>query len=357
LTPPLLEPLTFPCGAVAPNRVWLAPMTNLQSHPDGTLSDDELRWLVRRAAGGFGVIETCAAHVAENGQAWPGELGIFADRQVPRLGELAAALRGRGALGLVQLFHGGLRADAKLTGAPPWSASAVEPGAREAGDAEIVDVIDRFRAAAVRAADAGFDGVELHGAHGYLLCQFLSSTQNLRTDRWGGRFEHRARLLRETLRAVRAAVPARFIVGVRISPEDRGNARGLDLDESLELAGWLADDGADFLHLSLWNAGKPTAKRPDVHPIAAFREVVPGLPLVVAGSIWTRADAEAALALGADAIALGRAAILNPEWPRHADDGGWEPRRPPATVAELIDLDLSPTFAGYLRQWKGFVAD
>jgi len=353
----LLEPMTFPCGATAPNRVWLAPMTNTQSHNDGTLSDEELGWLVRRADGGFGVIETCAAHVAEDGQGWPGELGIFADRQVDRLRVLATALRARRALGLVQIFHGGLRADPALTGEPPWSASAAEPGAREATDAQIVDVIERFRAAAVRAADAGFDGVELHGAHGYLLCQFLSATQNQRTDRWGGPFEHRARLLRETLRAVRAAVPPRFVVGVRISPEDRGNAKGLDLDESLQLARWLADDGADFLHLSVWNASKPTVKRPEVHPITAFRAVVPDLPLVVAGSIWTSAEAQAARDLGADAVALGRSAILNPEWPRHAGDPSWEPKRPPATLDELRTLDLSPRFAAYMRQWKGFVAD
>jgi 2,4-dienoyl-CoA reductase-like NADH-dependent reductase (Old Yellow Enzyme family) len=354
---PLLAPMKFPCGASAPNHVWLAPMTNMQSHPDGTLSDDELRWLVRRADGGFGVIATCAAHVAADGQGWPGELGIFADRHVDRLRELATAIRGKGSFGMVQLFHGGLRADPKLTGEPTWSASAVEADARAATDARIVEVIDQFRAAAVRAVDAGFEGVELHGAHGYLLCQFLSATQNQRVDRWGGPFEHRARLLRETLRAVRAAVPPRFVVGVRISPEDRGNAKGLDLDESLQLARWLADDGADFLHLSLWNASKPTVKRPEVHPIAVFREAVPKLPLVVAGGIWTAAEARAAVELGADAIALGRAAILNPDWPRHLDEPRWEPKRPPATIDELHALDLSPTFATYMRQWKGFVAD
>ncbi len=338
----LHAPMTFPCGATAPNRIWLAPMTNMQSHADGTLSDDEERWLVRRADGGFGVIETCAAHVAEDGQGWPGEMGVFADRHVPRLRALASALRTRGALGLVQLFHGGLRADPKLTGVPAW-------GPDDVTDEKIVDLIDRFRAAAVRCADAGFDGVELHGAHGYVLCQFLSRTQNTRTDRWGA---DRTLLLRETLRAVRAAVPPRFVVGVRISPEDRGNAQGLDLDESIALAGALADDGADFLHLSLWNASKSTAKRPDQHPVPLFRAVT-RLPIVVAGTIWTHADADAQLALGADAVALGRAAILNPDWPRQTS----EPRRPPATIAELRALDLNDTFAGYMRNWKGFVAD
>src|SRR5690606_35508424 len=110
-----------------------------------------------------------------------------------------------------------------------------------------------FRDAAVRARRAGFDGVELHGAHGYLLSQFLSATMNRREDAWGGSFENRARLMREVVRAVRAAVPASFLVGVRLSPEDYFTARGLDLDENVTLAGLLADDGMDFLHLSLWD--------------------------------------------------------------------------------------------------------
>ena len=210
----------------------------------------------------------------------------------------------------------------------------------------------------MRAHKAGFEGIELHGAHGYLLGQFLSATWNRRTDRWGGAFENRALLLRETLRAVRAAVPAPFIVGVRMSPEDWGQSKGLDLDESLQLAQWLAADGADFLHLSLWNSSRNTTKRPEVHALPLFREVVPAeVPLVVAGSVWTRAEAEALLEKGASAVALGRSAIGNPEWPRAIEREGWEPRRPPFTVAELRERDLSEKFARYMGKWKGFVID
>ncbi|KYF75899.1 oxidoreductase [Sorangium cellulosum] len=362
MTSPLLSPFSFPNGLTARNRVWLAPLTNQQSHDDGSLSEDELRWLSYRARGGFGVVETCAAHVAEEGKAWPGELGIFADRLLPGLRRLAVELATPGALGLVQLFHGGLRADPKLSGVPTWSASAVAepdlPVPRAATEQDILVAIDRFRDAATRALAAGFAGVELHGAHGYLLGQFLSATQNRRTDRWGGAWENRARLLRETLRAVRAAVPASFVVGVRLSPEDFGQARGLDLDENLELARWLAEDGADFLHLSLWRSSKPSQKRPDKHPLPLFREAVgASLPLVVAGGVWTRAEAEALLDMGATAVALGRAAIANPDWPQRIADPAWEPRRPPLTRAELYERGISETFAVYLRRWKGFVAD
>jgi 2,4-dienoyl-CoA reductase-like NADH-dependent reductase (Old Yellow Enzyme family) len=356
----LLEPFSFRNGIRAKNRVALAPMTNQQSHADGTLSDEEFAWLVMRADGGFGTIATCAAHVAKDGHAWEGELGIYDDALLPGLTRLAWALRDRQAISMVQLFHGGARADEKLIGERPWSAVEMQgdPAKPRAGStAEVERVIEHFKNAAIRAEKAGFDGIELHGAHGYLLCQFLG-VQNNRKDGYGGDFAGRSRLVREVTRAVRGALPKSFIVGVRISPEDWGNAKGLDLDESVELAKGLVDDGIDFLHLSLWSAEKNTKKRPDVHPLTLFRAAVPAdLPLFVAGKIWTKEDADFLLELGADVVSLGRSAIANPDWPRRVATAGWEPKRPPLTVAELKERGLSEKFAGYMRHWKGFVAD
>ncbi|MDC0749273.1 NADH:flavin oxidoreductase [Polyangium mundeleinium] len=357
----LFEPLTFRNGLTARNRIALAPMTNQQSHADGTLSDDELRWLALRAEGGFGVVATCAAHVTLDGQGWPGELGIYDDKLLPGLTRLAAALRERGTVSIVQIFHGGARADASVTGTRPWSASEIEgdpANPRAATPEDIQRVIAAFRDAAVRAHRAGFDGVQLHGAHGYLLGQFLSATGNKRDDAYGGSFENRARLLREATRAVRAAVPASFLVGVRISPEDWGQAKGLDLDESLTLTGWLGDDGIDFLGVSLWDSFANTKKRPAEHPIPLFRRALPAnVPLFVAGKIWTRAEAESLLALGADGVSLARAGILNPDWPLRTRDAAWEPRRPPMSAEDLLERGLSPKFVDYMRRWKGFVAD
>src|SRR5262249_51061861 len=131
-----------------------------------------------------------------------------------------------------------------------------------------------------------------------------------------------------------------------------------DLDESLTVAKWLCDDGIDFLHLSLWRAEKNTTKRPDEHAVPLFRAVCPSdVRIMVAGNIWTRADAEAQLAKGADAVALGRSAIPTPAGPRPIAEPGWEPRRPPLTPAELAERGLSETFVGYMRRWKGFVAE
>lgn len=358
----LLEPFLFANGAVAANRVWLAPMTNLQSHLDGSLSDEERNWLLRRADGGFGVIQTCASHVAEDGQGWQGELGIHSDHHLPGLSALAADLAARDATGIVQLFHGGLRADARLSGRRAWSASAGEEGgvAIHAGSHEDIHrVVGEFRDAAVRAYVAGFDGVELHGAHGYLFGQFLSVIENRRSDDWGGSLANRARLLRDTVRAIRAALPRSFIVGVRLSPEDSGHARGLDLDESLVVAGWLCEDGVDFLHLSLHDAARNTLKRPQAHPVTLFREAVDGaVPLVVAGQIWTRREAESLIQLGADGVALARCAIANPDWPRQIELLGWQPRRPPLSVDELVARGLSRQFAINIGVWwPGFVED
>jgi 2,4-dienoyl-CoA reductase-like NADH-dependent reductase (Old Yellow Enzyme family) len=333
----LFQPLTLRCGLVVPNRIALAAMTNCQSQPDGRLGEDEYSWLARRADGGFGMVATCAAYVGLDGKAWPGELGVDRDDDLPGLTRLAARIKQAGSTAFVQLFHGGLRAEPELTGGP-----VIGPET-----ADLARVIEQFAAAAVRCERAGFDGVELHGAHGYLLCQFLSRTQNPRP------FDARAGAVREVMRAVRARVSPRFCVGVRLSLEDRGNAQGLDLDESLQVARWLCDDGADFIHASLWNATKPTHKRPDEHPIPLVRAAVPAdVAVIAAGAMWTHADAEAAMAKGADMVAIGRAAIVNPDWPR--TDGL---ARTPVTRAQLAEVAVSPTFASYLTHWKNFVAD
>lgn len=357
----LFDPFTLRSGLVLPNRIALAPLTNLQSHADGLLGEDELAFLGRRADGGFGLITTCAAYVTPDGKAWDGELGIDRDACLPGLTRLATRIHAGGARAMVQLFHGGARADAALTGSPPWSASAFTDGGapppRAATEADIAGVITAFADAAARAQAAGFDGVELHGAHGYLLSQFLSRTMNLREDAWGGELAGRARLIREVTRAVRARCGARFTLGVRLSLEDFGQARGLDLDESLAVAGWLVEDGVDFLHISLWDVARMTTKRPDVHPLALVRAVVPpDVAVLTAGKIWSAADAAQALAHGADVVALGRSGILDPDWPRQVRAGA-EPARPPMTRADLEARAVSPAFVGYLTRWKGLVAE
>ncbi|HEY4056516.1 MAG TPA: NADH:flavin oxidoreductase [Kofleriaceae bacterium] len=359
----LFTPLTLRCGLVLDNRVALAPLTNKQSRPNGILGIDEQEFLARRAVGGFGLIETCATYIAEDGKAWENELGIDRDECIAPLKFLTQKLHKSGAAGMVQLFHGGVRADRAVSGRMPWSASTwhedkpdfVDP--RPGTLADVERVIKQFADGARRAEEAGFDGVELHGAHGYLICQFLSRTMNPEGGIAGysGDLVGRARLAREIVRACRAAVSPRFAVGIRLSFEDFGNAKGMDLDDNLQVAAWLVEDGVDFIHASLWDISRNSQKYPDKHVLHLLRTQLPeDIAIFVAGKIWTREDAEKALELGADVVALGRAGIVNPDWPKQIA-AGEAIQQPPVTEQWLLDRAVSRPFVKYLHAWKNFI--
>lgn len=341
-----------------PNRIALAPLTNLQSNTDGTLSDDEFKWLQRRAKEGFGLICTCAAYVAEDSK---GCLGmrenwvLLTISHLPGLTRLAAGIHAYNSLALVQIFHGGARSPQECTGTQPWSASThtmphpkTPVEVREATTDDINHAIANFTAAAKRAEQAGFDGVELHGAHGYLLHQFLSTATNLRSDEWGGTLQNRSRLLRTILQKIKAATSKNFLVGVRLSPEDKYTFKGIDFDESLQVAQWLAADGAAFIHLSPWDAFKKPDKyaQGDKALITYFREALPDTPLLVAGNIWSRSDAEKAIELGADIVVIGKAAIAHANWPSQVKDFSAQPAPQPYTVYSIFRNSWAPPLSG-----------
>jgi 2,4-dienoyl-CoA reductase-like NADH-dependent reductase (Old Yellow Enzyme family) len=350
----LRDPLSLRCGVTLPNRVALAPLTNIQSNTDGTLHDDELRWLERRA-GRFGLLSTCAAFVSEEGHAWDGQLGIASEAHLPGLRRLAGVLREAGSVPIVQLHHGG----DKATLAPQKLSTVDADGVKGATASDLKRVVDDFVAAALRAESAGFAGVEVHGANGYLFTQFLAPADNPRTDRYGGGLTGRARLLRETMRAVRASTGPDFIVGVRLSVVDLWSRLGLVVADGAQVARWMADDGADFVHLSLKDAsGSPPHEDSDVPVARTIRDALPeSVALLAAGGIWTRADAERAEATGADVVVLGRSAIGNPDWPIEAFDEGYAPVRPPWTPEHLRSVSVSDNLLGYLRRFSGLVTD
>jgi 2,4-dienoyl-CoA reductase-like NADH-dependent reductase (Old Yellow Enzyme family) len=343
----------------------LAPLTNQQSHGDGTLSDEEHRWLTMRARGGFGLTMTCAAHVQAVGQGFPGQLGVWGDHQLPGLRRLAADIGDEGSVSIVQLHHAGNRSPAELIGATPVCPSDdPETGARALDTEEVHELIADFVAAAVRAQDAGFDGVELHGAHGYIICQFLSSELNQRADEFGGSLENRSRLLFDILAGVREACRDDLIVGVRLSPE----RFGMKLAEIREITQRLIDTGeVDFLDLSLWDCFKEPEEeewrgRPLVEIVTDLeRRTDPQgrlVPIGVAGKLHDPVDAERALEAGADIAVLGRVAILHHDYPhRLTADPGFTPVRPPVSRDHLVDQGLSPKFIDYMNRWKGFVID
>jgi 2,4-dienoyl-CoA reductase-like NADH-dependent reductase (Old Yellow Enzyme family) len=337
-------------------------MTNKQSEEDGTLSDAEINWLLRRAEGGFGIITTAASHVHPNGKSWEGEMGVWGDHQLPRLKELTSGIRERGALSLAQIFHGGLRAPRRLTGEQPVSASqnkekGVDEECRELSDSEIRDLILSFGESAERCEIAGFDGVEVHGAHGYLICQFLGTRTNRREDRWGGSLEGRSLFLREILGEIRRRTSNSFLVCVRISPE---HDVGIDMSESLELATMMCDLGVDMIHVSCWDVFKGAVGDPGDSRTITRRfseELGNRVPLISTGAVWDRADSQFVLDEGADLVGVARAAIAHSDWASEAMADGYAPDRPPFTPDHLIDQGLSPTFVDYMRRWRGFVTD
>jgi len=353
----LFAPLALAHGPGMKNRFMLAPLTNLQSHADGRLSDDEFRWLTLRAQGGFGLTMTCASHVQAQGQGFPGQLGVFADGHVEGLTRLAAAIKAAGSVAMMQLHHAGMRSPAKLIGGTPVCPSDnAETGARALTFAEVEQLAEDFVAAAVRAERAGFDGVEIHGAHGYVISQFLSPEINQRTDRYGGSPENRARLLFDIVAGVRARCRPDFVLAVRLSPE----RFGLRLAEIRAVAQQLlAGCAIDLLDLSLWDFAKEPeeAEYKGRSLLSYFTGLERGpVRLGAAGKIMGAADACRVLAAGADFCVIGRAAILHHDFPlRVQADPGFKAVSLPVTADYLRNEGLGPAFVGYMGTWKGFV--
>lgn len=344
------------------NRMVLAAMTNKQSFDDGTLSDEEISWLLRRAEGGFGIITTAASHVSQCGKSWEGEMGVWGDHQLRKLTELASGIRQRGSIGLVQIFHGGLRAPRSLTSKQPVSASinlekGVEEESRELSDSEIENLIQDFGNAAKRCEQAGFEGVEIHGAHGYLISQFLGKKTNRRKDRWGGELIDRSLFLRKIVECVRKNTSEEFLICVRISPE---HDVGITIDESLELSKLLVEMNIDILHISCWNIFSSASDDLDSKRTITrrFSEILQNrIPLLTTGSIWNEEDGDFALSEGADLVGVARVAIAHPDWANKIGKSDYSPIKPPFTPEHLMDVELSPIFIDYMRRWKGFVTD
>lgn len=355
----LLSPMTFAHGPAMKNRFMLAPLTNCQSLDDGVLSDEEFEWLTMRAKGGFGLTMTCAAHVQARGRGFAGQLGTWSDHHIDGLTRLAAGIKASDSVAICQLHHAGMRAPEALNGVEPVCPSDNDKsGARALSLDEVQRLRDDFIAAAVRCERAGFDGVELHGAHGYMLCQFFSAEINQREDEYGGSFENRYRILFEIIDGIRASCGAEFNVGVRLSPE----RFGLRLAESIEMAGLIMKESrADFLDMSLWDVFKvPEEEAFKDRPLIDWFAGLPrgDVRLGVAGKIRTPADAEAALATGIDWIMLGRAAILHHDFPdRYAADRRFVPAENPVSREYLAREGLSNRFIDYMATWRGFVAE
>jgi 2,4-dienoyl-CoA reductase-like NADH-dependent reductase (Old Yellow Enzyme family) len=339
------------------NRLMLAPMTSDQATPDGRVTDDELRWLGMRARGGFGFIMTSACYVQASGKVGKGQFGIFSDDHIEGYARLAAVIKAEGRPAALQLHHGGYRCPKTCVPQAVGPSDDPESGARGLTIGEVEALVGDFVAAAVRAQRAGFDGVELHGAHGYILTQFLSTTENRRTDRYGGSLENRARIIFEIVEGIRAACRPDFQLGLRLSPE----RYGLRIAEMRALAAEIMHQGRiDFLDMSLWDARKePVEEEFGGRPLAAwFTDLARGdVRLGVAGKIMTPRVAAEVLDLGADFVLIGRAAILHHDFAaRGLADPDFEPVSLPVSADHLAAEGLGARFLRYMATWDNFVA-
>jgi 2,4-dienoyl-CoA reductase-like NADH-dependent reductase (Old Yellow Enzyme family) len=337
------------------NRAVLAPLTHNMSGAGGDPAQAELDWLVRCARGGFGLLIAAATQVQPGGRCWAGQPALMTDAQQQAFTTLATRVTQAGTLAVVQLHHGGVRALPELNEGAPVGPGEVAPGGRyprgvrALTEEGILAVVEAFVRAAERAQAAGLHGVELHAAHNFLLCNFLNPLHNQRTDRWGGTLPNRARILVEIIRGIRASLPRAFLVGVRLSPESYAHIEGIRLANQLALAELLAEEEIDYLHFSMGDSFKTANEDPDGGSLlAAVRAGVGGrVPLMVAGKIHDGASVGRALCGGADLVAVGTAALGNPDWMERVSRG--QPlHAAPFTAARLTEVGFTSSALDYL---------
>jgi 2,4-dienoyl-CoA reductase-like NADH-dependent reductase (Old Yellow Enzyme family) len=340
---PLFSPFQLR-SVTFPNRIGVSPMCQY-SATDGFSTDWHLVHLGARAHGGAGLVTLEASAVTAEGRISPGDLGIYKDDHIPGLQRIAAFIHAQGARAGIQLAHAGRKGSMSVpfggerllspdeSGWQPVAPSAIAfsptyavPQALDL--AGIQATVEAFRLAAIRALTAGFDFVEIHSAHGYLLHEFLSPLSNQRTDAYGGSFENRTRLLLEVVDAVRSVWPATLPLFVRISSTDWAETlpapaeSGWTIEDSVRLASRLRDHGVDLVDCSsggnIPNAKIPVGPGYQVQFAERIRREA-GMPTAAVGMITEPAQANQIIASGqADLVFLAREMLRDPYWPVHA---------------------------------------
>jgi len=328
------SPIRFNSGREMANRFAMAPLTTDSSHEDGTATENELEFVRRRSASGFGASISSAAYVEQDGRAWQG-IGVTHDGHLSSLHRLAEAMRTAGGLAILQIYDGGRIAKPELIGEQclraPSAIASLRPGAktpRAMTSDEVVGLIASFRESASLARKAGFDGVEIHGANHYAVHQFFSPRANHRVDNWGGTLSKRMNFPLAVAQAVRDALGPKLIAGFRVTPFE-SEPGGYTLEDAKLLCNELARLGLDYISVSLddYRMSRPTGETrvydrpveksytPAESPITGVARVIAGRSAVMAsGGIKTCRDAEGAIKMGADLVAVGRAVVVDPEW-------------------------------------------
>ena len=354
-----LKPYTFKNGITVKNRVVIPPMTETSAFEEGSVNTDELRYF-KLHSGGAGMFISPVANVAESGKGFEGELSVADDRYLPGLTKMASAMKQNGTKAILQIFHAGRMTNSKiLRGEQPVSASAV-PSLRQGAETpraltedEIAALIEDFGQAARRALEAGFDGVELHGANTYLMQQFFSPHSNRRTDQWGGSLENRERFALAIIKRVHqvaAEADRPVLVGYRISPEEI-ETPGIRLPDTLKFIDTLADQPIDYLHISQGHAFQTSLNdHADTEPVILKiqRQVAGRVPLISVGGVEMPADAEKVMAAGIDFVAIGREMLREPHWVQKAASGDEAAIRYTVSLADLEELGITPALWHFL---------
>ncbi len=330
---PLFQPFRIR-GMELKNRIVMAPMVTNYATQDGAVTQRLIDYLVARAWGGVGLITAEATYVRADGRGFSYQLGIHRDDLVPGLRQLTQLVHEGHAKISVQLFHAGRQTGRRITGMQPVAPSPLaDPSSgelpRELSVQEIHEIEDSFVQAALRAKDAGFDAVEVHGAHGYLIAEFLSPFSNRRTDEYGGNPEGWSRFAVEIVRKIRQAVGDSFPILFRISADEYVPG-GLTLSETRALARMVQDAGADCISVSAGNYASPglitvppmETDRALFVPLAKGIKEVVSVPVIAVGRLHSPSIASQVISQGqADLIALGRALLTDPGWVEKAQRG------------------------------------
>ncbi|MEY2195582.1 NADH-dependent flavin oxidoreductase [Neobacillus sp. BF23-41] len=357
----LFESLTFKNGITIKNRVVMAPMTTWSSNDDYTVSDQEVNYYKRRVHG-VGLVITGCTHVQPNGIGFTHEFAAYDDKFIPSLRKLADAAKSGGAPALLQIFHAGNKALPSLTpNGDVVSSSAVETEAtafapsvlpRELSNDEILEVIHAFGETTRRAIEAGFDGVEVHGAHGFLLQNFFSPFFNRREDEWGGSLENRLRfplaVIQEIKKVIKNHATKPFIFGYRISPEEQG---GYGIEDAYELIDRLVEQDLDYIHVSLDDVSSTPRGIKDIKTrLELILEQINGrVPVMAAGSMVTADDIASALDKGLSLAAVGHTLIMNPDWVEKVQNGKETEIKTAINTSQVSDLELPEKLWGIIQ--------
>lgn len=322
----IFQSFTFPSGVDVKNRIMIAPMTHYSSQANGEISEQELLYYAERS-GGVGAVITACAYVSLDGKGFQDQFSVDDDSFILGLRKLVETIQNKGAKAILQIYHGGRQSPPSLLpDSQPISASAVasegtgKPIPRKMTELEINNTIKAFGESTRRAIEAGFDGVEIHGANTYLLQQFFSPHSNRRDDQWGGSLENRMKFPLAVVDSVKKAVVEHaktpFIVGYRLSPEE-GSTPGITLEDTLQFVDKLADQSLDYLHVSVnhfWNGSYRDKNLTQSRIVKIYEKVGSRVPIVGVGSLHTPDEVVEALETGVPLIALGREMLMEPKW-------------------------------------------